>query len=71
MTVKELESVTEEIKKAIFVVSEIAEESVSSTQSVSAATEEQLASMQEISASSITLEKMAEESQLLTMKFKI
>ncbi|AEI40696.1 methyl-accepting chemotaxis protein [Paenibacillus mucilaginosus] len=62
---------TEEVVSGISVISRIAEENSSGTQSVAASTEEQLASMEEISASSSALASLADELKSLIGKFRL
>ncbi|MNL74166.1 Methyl-accepting chemotaxis protein McpB [compost metagenome] len=62
---------TESVVSGITLISQIATENASGTQSVAASTEEQLASMEEISASSSALANSADELKLLIGKFRL
>ncbi|MCZ8521028.1 MULTISPECIES: methyl-accepting chemotaxis protein [Paenibacillus] len=62
---------TEQVVSGISVISRIAEENSSGTQSVAASTEQQLASMEEISASSGALASLADELKSLIGKFRL
>ncbi|USB34385.1 HAMP domain-containing methyl-accepting chemotaxis protein [Paenibacillus sp. YPG26] len=62
---------TESVVSGITMISQIATENSSGTQSVAASTEEQLASMEEISASSTELANSADELKQLIGKFRL
>ncbi|MNK47893.1 Methyl-accepting chemotaxis protein McpA [compost metagenome] len=62
---------TESVVSGITLISQVASENSSGTQSVAASTEEQLASMEEISASSSALADSADELKTLIGKFRL
>ncbi|TYP73205.1 methyl-accepting chemotaxis protein [Paenibacillus methanolicus] len=62
---------TESVVDGITVISAIASENTSGTQSVAASTEQQLASMEEIAASSNSLASLADELKTLIGKFRL